>query len=126
MPEEKLSKQLESVIAFFRTVKEEYEFSYQQVNEQDKWECDLLHSIELTDADYAARCKTATKLRKCLKIRRYYKDRVEERKAIVDFLNRSENKHFFDVLSRVLGDTRSTERYHKNRSYTPRIQKEEE
>lgn len=125
MQEDKLSKQLESVIAFFRTVQEEYEFSYQQVNEQDKWECDLLHSIELTDADYAARCKTATKLRKCLKTHRCYKDQVEERQAIMDFLNRPENKHFFDSLGRALGGTRNAERYHKNRSYTPRIQEED-
>lgn len=120
---ERLSKRLENVILFFRTVKEEYECNYQKVNEQDKLKCDLLHSIELYDSDYASRCKTATKLRQCLKIRRLYKDRVEERKAIMDFLNRAENEHFFDVVGKVLGDTRSAERYHKTRSYTPRIQK---
>ncbi|MDD3123856.1 MAG: hypothetical protein PHC62_10180 [Candidatus Izemoplasmatales bacterium] len=121
--QEKLSKQLENVIAFFRTVKQEYEYDYGQVGEQDKLKCDLLHSIELTDVDYATRCKTATKLRKCLKTRRYYKDMVEERKAIVDFLNKTENKRIFDALAKVLGDTRTVERYHKNRSYTPRIEK---
>lgn len=123
--QEKLSKRLENVIAFFRTVKQEYEYDYGQVHEQDKLKCDLLHSIELTDANYNTRCKTATKLRKCLQIHRYYKDKVEERKAIMDFLNREENESFFDVLGKVLGDTRSAERYYKNRSYTPRIQKKD-
>lgn len=59
----------------------------------------------------------------CLKVCRYYKDRVEERKAIMNFLNKPKNQNFFDVLGKVFNDTRSVECYHKERCYTPRTQR---
>ena len=116
-----LSTQLANAITFLRECEKEYRYYYDKVGELDQVQNDLLHFIELDDANYSARCKTATRLRHCLLERRYYKDRAEERQPIANFLAEPQNKKLLDNLGQVLGEVRKTERYHKNRNYTPRV-----
>lgn len=116
-----LSTQLADAITFLRECEKEYQYYFDKVGEQEKKQNDLLHFLELDDANYSDRCKTATQLRHCLLERRYYKDRVEERAPIAEFLADPQNKKLLDSLGRVLGEVRRAERYHTNRSYTPRV-----
>ncbi len=116
-----ISAQLAQAIAFLRNCEQEYKYYYEKVGEQDKKQNDLLHFLELDNSDYADRCKTATQLRRCLLERRYYKDRTEERLPIAELLSDVQYKKLLDSLGKVLGEVRKVERYHRNRSYTPRI-----
>lgn len=116
-----VSSQLSKAITFLRDCEKEYKYYYEKVGEQDKIQTDLLHFIELEDSNYASRCKTATQLRHSLLERRYYKDRAEERAPIAEFLADPQNRNLLDNFSRVLGEVRKAEKYHKNRNYTPRV-----
>ena len=82
---------------------------------------DLLHYIELDGTAYRDRNKLATQLRHCLLERRRYKDEVELRTPLAEFLALPQNKNLLDKLGKVLGDTRKVEKHHQNRSYYPRI-----
>ncbi len=118
-----ISTQLATAITFLRNCEKEYQHYFEKVGNQDKKQNDLLHFLELDDANYSDRCKTATQLRHCLLERRYYKDRLEERAPIAEFLSDPQNAKLLDNLGRVLGEVRKMERYHINRNYTPRILK---
>lgn len=122
----RLSASLEEVCAFFRDAKQSYTYYSGQMLEQEKLECDLLHELELKDTNCAERSKTATKLKKCLQERRVNKDQTELLRALIEFLEKPEYRHFIDDLSRVLGEVRKVEKRHVNRFYTPRVMKAEE
>lgn len=113
-----LSKQLSESINFLRECEKEYQYYLSKVGEQERMRNDLLHLLELDCSDYSDRCKTATRLRNCLKERRLYKDPVEELSPIADFL--SKNKNLLDQLGQTLGAVRRAEKYHSCRSYRPR------
>lgn len=116
-----ISSLLSDAITFLRDCEKEYQYNFDKVGEQDKKQNDLLHFLELDKTEYSERCKTATQLRHCLLERRYYKDRAEERAPIAEFLADPQNKKLLDSLGRVLGEIRKVERYHANRSYSPRV-----
>ena len=83
-----------------------------------------MHQLELDNLKCAERSKVATQLAICRKNRRYYKDKVEELKPLIDFLGEVENKKVIEKLKRVLGETKKQERGHENRFYVPRVLKE--
>lgn len=116
-----ISEQLSLFISFLRSCKKEHEYYSSLLSDEEKKRTDLLHSLELEKSGYKECCKISTKLRKCLHERRRYKDMVEELAPIADFLADSQNKGLMDKLSHVLGETRKVERYHKNRTYKPRV-----
>ncbi len=96
----------------------------EEVNNQDKLTQDYLHSLELDNLKCDERSKVATKLAINRKDRRYYKDLVEEFEPIVQFFEDPQNKKVLDKLTQVLGQTRKSESYHKDRAYVPRVLKE--
>ena len=108
------------MLSFLRCVEKEFQYYSSLLSEADRKKIDLLHFLEL-DADYRERCKIATQLRLCLLERRSYKDLLEERSPIAEFLAQPQNKGLLDKLGRVLGYVRKAERYHQSRSYIPRI-----
>lgn len=90
--------------------------------EQDKLTQDLLHKLEL--GGYKDRNKVATKLVKCRKERRRFKDIEEEASAIIAWTNSKEGEKVLRELRHMLGDLRQVEKYHENRTYRPRVLKE--
>jgi hypothetical protein len=122
----KPSEQLTNFLNFVSSARSHYAFCYEQVFMQDKLTQDYLHSLELDNLDYKERGKIATKIVTNRKDRRYYKDRVEELEPIVTFFDDPQNKKVFDKLQQVLGQVRKQEEYHKDRTYIPRVLKEQD
>ena len=90
--------------------------------EQDKLTQDLLHKLEL--GGYKDRNKVATKLVKCRKERRRYKDVEEEACTIIEWTMSREGEDVLRKLKHMLGELRQVEKYHENRVYKPRVLKE--
>lgn len=101
-----------------------YRFCSDEVNNQDKLTQDYLHSLELDGLKRDERSKLATKLAINRKDRRYYKDRIEEFEPIVKFFEDPQHKKVLNLMTKVLGDVRKAENYHKDRKYIPRVLKE--
>lgn len=87
--------------------------------EQDKITQDLLHKLEL--GKYKERNKVATRLVKCRRDRRQYKDVEEEAEAIIAWTKTKEGERVLKDLKKMLGELRKVENYHENRSYRPRV-----
>lgn len=119
------SEQLSQFLDFVSESQRLYKFCSDSVNTQDKLTQDYLHSLELGELSCGERNKLATKLATNRKDRRYYKDRVEELEHIVKFFDDPANKKMLDRMKQVLGQTRKAESYHKDRTYKPRVLKED-
>ena len=131
-----VSKNLSAFLSFYDEAMTAYKYYYDKVNECDKLKCDLLHKIELeqfTDRNEEKRAQT--RLKYCLKDRRYYKDRVEELEPFVNlFLSKEKDREQIvkacttainQMKSNCLGAVRRAENYHKERTYKPRILKDD-
>ena len=102
-----------------------YRVCNEEISKQDKLTQDYLYSLELDNLDRGERSKMATKLSINRKDRRYYKDRIEEFEPIVDFFKDPNHKRTLDQLTQLLGKLRKVEDYHKNRTYKPKVLREE-
>lgn len=122
--DKKPSEYITEFLNFVAEAQVQYRICEEEVNNQDKLTQDYLHKLELGELKCDERSKVATKLAINRQDRRYYKDRVEEFKTIVDFFNDPANKKVLEKLKCVLGETRRWESYHKDRKYKPRILKE--
>lgn len=138
----KISKQIEQFLQFQTEANNRYLMAYAKVNECDKLTQDLLHKLELDNLTQSEKNKVATQLKYCRKDRRYWKDQVEELEPFIALfsvfgdrvvkvgsntidINRVEhNKKFINLLREVLGQTRKQEAYHADRTYKPRILRE--
>lgn len=123
--DKKPSEYIAEFLNFVTEAQAKYKYYSDEVNGQDKLTQDYLHSLELDGLKYDERSKIATKLMINRKDRRYYKDWTEELEPIVTFFAEPQNKKVLDKLTQVLGQTRRMEGYHKDRSYIPRVLKEE-
>ena len=83
---------------------------------------DMLHKIEFSK-DYRERGRAATQLHYIREDRRHYKDIKEETEIVVSYYE--ENKKAVERLKKTLGELRKIEKYHENRSYKPRVIKED-
>ena len=131
-----VSKNLGAFLSFYDEAMCAYKYYYDKVNDCDKLKCDLLHKIELEQfADRNEEKRIQTQLKYCLKDRRYYKDRVEELEPFVSlFLSKDRDREqvvkacvmaINQMKSNCLGSVRRMENYHKERTYKPRILKDE-
>ena len=118
------SKYLSDFLDFLSEAQSHYNFCIDEMETQDKLTQDYLHSLELDELKCRERSKLATQLSINRKDRRYFKDRIEELEPLVKFFEESQNKKVLNNLKNVLGDIRKAERYHKNRTYIPKIMKE--
>lgn len=121
----KPSEQITNFLNFITAAQSHYKFCDEEMHKQEQLTQDYLHSLELDNLKCSERSKIATKLAINRKDRRYYKDRVEELEPIVQFFEDSANKKILDKLKQVLGQVRKQEEYHKNRTYVPRIRRED-
>lgn len=118
------SNYLSEFLNFITEAQSHYRFCVDEMETQDKLTQDFLHSLELDELKCKERSKLATQLAIIRKDRRYFKDRIEELEPIIEFFDEPQNKKVLDKLTNVLGDIRKAERYHKNRTYIPKIMKE--
>lgn len=120
----KPSEYITEFLNFVAEAQTQHRIYEEEVNNQDKLTQDYLHKLELGELKSSERSKVATKLAVNRKDRRYYKDRVEELKPIVQLFEDPVNKKVFEKLKQVLGECRRWEGYHKDRKYKPRVLKE--
>lgn len=118
------SEYLTEFLNFIKESQSHCKFCEEEMHNQEALTQDYLHKLELDELNCAERSKIATKLAINRKDRRYYKDRVEELKPIIDFFADPQNKKTLDLLTQVLGQVRKQEGYHKYRNYKPKILKE--
>lgn len=118
------SNYLSEFLSFICEAQSHYKFCVDEMETQDKLTQDYLHSLELDELKCKERSKLATQLSINRKDRRYFKDRIEELEPVVAFFEEEQNKKVLNNLKNVLGDIRKAERYHKNRTYIPKIMKE--
>lgn len=120
----KSSEYISEFLNFVSDTQTKHRIYAEAVENQDKLTQDYLHSLELGDLKCDERSKVATKLAINRKDRRYYKDRVEEFEPIVKFFEDPQHKKVLNLMTKVLGDVRKAEGYHKDRKYIPRVLKE--
>ena len=118
------SEYLTEFLNFIKDAQSHCKFCEEEMHNQEALTQDYLHKLELDELNCAERSKIATKLAINRKDRRYYKDRVEELKPIVDFFTDQQHKKTLDLLTQLVGQVRKQEGYHKYRTYIPRILKE--
>ena len=122
--DKKPSEYLSEFLNFVADAQRHYKFCLEEQWTQEKLTEDYLHSLELDNLKCDERSKLATKLVTNRKDRRYYKDRVEELQPIVAFFEDPVSKKVLNLMTKVLGDVRKAESYHKDRKYKPRVLKE--
>lgn len=115
------SERLSAVCELFRETKADYEWSSNYVGQMDRLTQDYLHALELGNLNHGERAKVATKLAKCRRQRREYKDTVEILEPFMNYLNSDKGKNQLNLLADVVGKTRKVETRLKNRVYIPRI-----
>ena len=121
----KVSESLKDFLDFADSTKADYNYSFDIVGQLDKkYNMDLTHELELKPAK--EKNKIATKMRTNRLDRRYYKDIVEELEPIYAILNDPQYKKTFEMLKQALGKVRKAEEYHKDRTYYPRVKKQDE
>lgn len=122
--DKKPSEYISEFLNFVTDARTKYILYAEEERKQEQLTQDYLHSLELDGLKRDERSKIATKLVTNRKDRRYYKDRFEEFSPIVEFFDESTNKKVLNLMTKVLGDTRKIESYHKDRKYVPRVLKE--
>ena len=120
----KPSEQITNFLNFLTAAQSHYKFCEEEMYKQERLTQDYLHSLELDDLKCSERSKLATKLAINRKVRRYYKDRVEELDPIVQWASDPANVKAINQLRQVLGVCRKQENYHKDRTYAPKVLKE--
>ena len=111
------SENLAEFLNFMKEVEIEYSTALSMMKKCENLECDLLHQLEIEKLSVSEKNKLATKLRDCLRDRRYYKNIVEEDAPLANIIGD------VDIKKTV---HRKAESYHDNRKYYPRIMKYEE
>lgn len=94
---------------------------------------DLLHRLELERLTTSEKNKIATQLKYIRKDRRYWKDMIEELEPLANLFSTegSASEHTQlgrrtqNLLREALGAMRKAERYHAERTYYPRVFKNE-
>lgn len=128
MEREEIGKFLNLTIEFteqFRKLRQKYDFYNNAVQELDRATQDVLHKLELDKLSSAEKCKWATQLSNIRKDRRYYKDKVEALKSLIDCIE--ESKSFTNEMNRfgnVAGAVRKSYTNRQYRQYTPKFLKE--
>lgn len=128
MEKDEIGKFLNLTIEFiehFRKLKQKYDFYNNAVQELDRATQDVLHKLELDKLSSAEKCKWATQLSNIRKDRRYYKDKVDALKSLIDCID--ESKQFTNDMNRfgnIAGNVRKNYSNRQNRIYTPKVIKE--
>lgn len=119
----KTSEEITGFMDFIRSVESRYGQALEAVKTEEKRTQDLLHAIEF-ETQIEELTGLVTKLRSCRIERRENKDIVEELEPVMEYLEAPNHKKALDQLTQTLGKVRKAEKYHENRSYFPRVEKE--
>jgi len=121
----KTSEEIKHFLDFIRGCEIKYKMAIEAMETENKRTQDFLHAIEF-EPHAEERSKIATRMRASRITRRENKDTTEELEPLIDFLSIPANKKAVDQLTQILGRIRKTEKYHENRTYHPRVEKNEQ
>lgn len=120
------AKALEEFLNAVAASKQEYQYAYDAVNEEDRRLQDLLHEMEFAQ-NKAERNRSATKLQQSRRRRREYKDMVKKNEKLVKFFEEQKNRETLNRMRQLLGQQRKEEEYlASERTYKPRMSQEVE
>lgn len=120
------AKVLEEFLNAVAASKQEYQYAYDAVNEEDRRLQDLLHEVEFAP-NKAERNRSATKLQQSRRRRREYKDMVKKNEKLVKFFEEQKNREILNRMCQLLGQQRKEEEYlASERTYKPRMSQEVE
>lgn len=94
--------------------------SYENMKKEENRTQDLLHAIEF-ETNGRERSKICTKLHHCRNERRRNKDIVEVTEEIAKFFAEPQHKKTLDQMRQLLGKVRKVEKYHRERTYIPKV-----
>ncbi len=115
------AKALEEFLNAVTASKQEYQYAYDAVNEEDRCLQDLLHEMEFAP-NKAERNRSATKLQQSRRRRREYKDMVKKNEKLVKFFEEQKNREILNRMRQLLGQQRKEEEYlASERTYKPRM-----
>lgn len=114
------SEELKRFLDFVKESQDLYETAKKNMQQEDRRLQDFLHAIEF-EPTAKKRSKVCTRLHKSREERRRYKDLVEETEDLVKFFEEPQNKKTLDKMVQLLGKLRKVEKYHRERSYYPRV-----
>ena len=115
------AKVLEEFLNAVAASKQEYQYAYDAVNEEDRRLQDLLHEMEFAQ-NKAERNRSATKLQQSRRRRREYKDIVKKNEKLVKFFEEQKNREALNRMRQLLGQQRKEEEYlASERTYKPRM-----
>lgn len=121
------SERISEFLSVINEARSRYDYAKQQMDKCEQATQDILHKIELGNLKYKERARAATQLQQIRQDRRYYKNIYEQYEPLVAFLENQQYRKAVNVLSSdVLGQIRKVEKYHENRTYKPKIIKNEE
>ena len=118
--EEKASEILARAAKLLNDAQKVYDANFELMKEQDALQQDLIHKLEIENLTRNERAKLATELRDCRRLRRKYKDVVEELEPIAEYYGTAAGMQAVKQLSWLVGKLRKVENYHQNRHYVPR------
>ena len=120
------AKVLEEFLNAVAASKQEYQYAYDAVNEEDRRLQDLLHEVEFAP-NKAERNRSATKLQQSRRRRREYKDMVKKNEKLAKFFEEPKNWETLNRMRQLLGQQRKEEEYlASERTYKPRMNQEAE
>ncbi len=120
------AKALEEFLNAVAASKQEYQYAYDAVNEEDRRLQDLLHEMEFAP-NKAERNRSAIKLQQSRRRRREYKDMVKKNEKLVKFFEEQKNRETLNRMRQLLGQQRKEEEYlASERTYKPRMNQEAE
>lgn len=120
------AKALEEFLNAVAASKQEYQYAYDAVNEEDRRLQDLLHEMEFAP-NKAERNRSATKLQQSRRRRRECKDIVKKNEKLVKFFEEQKNRETLNRMRQLLGQQRKEEEYlASERTYKPRMNQEAE
>ena len=115
------AKALEEFLNAVVASKQEYQYAYDAVNEEDRRLQDLLHEMEFAP-NKAERNRSAAKLQQSRRRRREYKDMVKKNEKLVKFFEEQKNREILNRMRQLLGQQRKEEEYlASERTYKPRM-----
>ena len=95
------SENLAEFLNFMKEVEIEYSTALSMMKKCENLECDLLHQLEIEKLSVSEKNKLATKLRDCLRDRRYYKNIVEEDAPLANIIGDVDIKKTVHRLEQV-------------------------
>ena len=116
------SEKIKAFLDFVEECQELNSMAKDSILTEEKRQQDLLHAIEF-ETNSKKRGPLDTKLHRCRLDRRKYKDMFEVTDEVVKFFREPQHRKTLEQMRQLLGNVRKVEKYHRTRTYIPRIEK---